>query len=420
MRGEIVAVGTELLLGQIVNTNAAYLARALAELGVEVYRQTVVGDNRQRLVAALRDALTRAELVVTCGGLGPTPDDLTREAVAEALGLPLLEDGEARRAIEEFCRRHGLPLDYGAERQAMVPAGSVVLPNEVGSAPGFIARDGDRVVVSLPGPPAELRPMLERAVAYLAALPGGRAQVILSRVLRLAGIGEAAAALAAGELLEGANPTVAPYARPGEVQFRITARAPSRGEAAALIARVEEELRRRLGEYVFGADDESMEVVVGNLLRRRGLALALAESCTGGLVSRKVTSVPGSSDYYVHGVVSYANEAKVRILGVPRETLERWGAVSWQTAVAMARGALALGADVAASTTGIAGPGGGTAAKPVGTVYFGLATPTAAWWRHRVFAGDRATVQEWAAQEALAMVWDFLRGREPGQLAPPG
>ncbi len=415
MRGEIVAVGTELLLGQIVNTNAAHLARRLAEVGVEVYRQTVVGDNRGRLVAALRDSLERADLVLTCGGLGPTPDDLTREAVAEALGLSLVEDAGARRAVEDFCRRHGLPEGAGVDRQSLVPVGATLLPNEVGSAPGFLVRRAGKVVVSLPGPPAELEPMLEKALAHLDTPVGG--QVILSRVLRLTGIGEAEAARVAGDLLEGANPTVAPYARPGEVQLRVTARARGREEAVSLIRPVEEELRRRLGDHIFGADEESLEAVVGSLLRRRGLTLALAESCTGGLISRKVTSVPGSSEYFIHGVVAYANEAKVGILGVPRETLARWGAVSWQTAVAMARGAASLGADVAVSTTGIAGPGGGTPAKPVGTVYFGLASAAGAWWRHRIFSGGRATVQEWAAQEALGMLWTFLRGREPGERA---
>ncbi len=415
MRGEIVAVGTELLLGQIVNTNAAHLARRLAEVGVEVYRQTVVGDNRHRLVAALRESLERAEVVLTCGGLGPTPDDLTREAVAEALAVPLVEDEEAGRAVSEFCRRHGLPAVGGVERQALVPLGAVVLPNEVGSAPGFLVRKGDRVVVSLPGPPAELEPMLEKALMHLGVAGGGR--VILSRVLRLTGIGEAEAARLAGDLLAGENPTVAPYARPGEVQLRVTARASGRAAALALIRPVEEELRRRLGDFIFGTDAQSLEAVVGGLLREKGLTLALAESCTGGLVSRRVTAVPGSSDYFRHGVVAYANEAKVRLLAVPKETLARWGAVSWQTAVAMARGAAALGADVAVSTTGIAGPGGGTPGKPVGTVYFGLADAAGAWWRHRLFGGGRATVQEWAAQEALGMLWSYLRGREPGERA---
>ncbi len=411
MVGEIVAVGTELLLGQILNTNARYLAQALARLGIDIYYQTVVGDNRERLAGVLSRALARSDVVITCGGLGPTADDLTREAVADALGLPLIEDEAARQVVESYFRRRGLDLaPAGNRRQWLLPAGARALRNEHGSAPGFILEAGGKVVISLPGPPGELRPMFEEQVLpYLSALPGRDGTVIVSRVLHLCGIGEAAAEELVRDLAEGSNPTLAPYAHPGQVDLRLTAKARSEEEARRLLAPLEEEVRRRLGEHVFGADEETLEAVVGALLRARGLRLALAESCTGGLVAERITRVPGSSDYFVFGAVTYANEAKERVLGVPAETLRRWGAVSRQTALAMAEGARALmDADVAVAITGIAGPTGGTPEKPVGTVYFGLSAREGSWWRKGSFTGDRETIRRWSAQEALTLLRSYL------------
>lgn len=410
MVGEIVAVGTELLLGQILNTNARYLAEALAGLGIDVYYQTVVGDNRGRLAGVLGQALGRSDLVVTCGGLGPTADDLTREAVADALGVPLVEDEAARRVVEAYFRRRGLALPEGNRRQWLLPAGARALENARGSAPGFVVEAAGKVVVSLPGPPAELQPMFEEQVLpFLEALPGRGGTVILSRVLHLCGIGEAAAEERVSDLMAGRNPTLAPYAHPGQVDLRLTAKAGSREAARALLAPLEEEVRRRLGEHVFGADGETLEGVVGELLRARGLTLALAESCTGGMVGERITRVSGSSDYFLFGAVTYANEAKERVLGVPAGTLRRWGAVSRQTAVAMAEGARrAIGADVAVSVTGIAGPTGGTPEKPVGTVYFGLSAREGSWWRRGAYTGDRQTIRRWSTQEALAFLRSYL------------
>lgn len=412
--GEIVAVGTELLLGQIINSNARFLAEALARLGVDVYFQTVVGDNQRRAAATFRQAVERSDLVISSGGLGPTEDDLTREAVAEALGLPLEEDAGAREVVEGYLARSGLPMSGEQRRQWALPQGARALANGVGSAPGFILERGGKVVICLPGPPAELVPMFNtRVVPYLEALPG-RAGVILSRVLHLSGIGEAAVEERVRDLLSGrTNPTVAPYARPGAVDLRVTAKAGDEAAARALIAPVEAALRERLHPWVFGADGETIEGEVGRLLRRRNLTLALAESCTGGLVGHRVTNVPGSSDYFLFGAVAYANRAKEAILGVPDETLRRWGAVSRQTAVAMAVGARRTGgADLGVATTGIAGPGGGSPGKPVGTVYFGLAAPEGAWWRQRVFSGDRETIKQWAAQESLTLLRLYLASPE--------
>ncbi len=407
---EILAVGTELLLGQIVNTNARFLAESLARLGIDVYYQTVVGDNLRRAAAAFRQALGRSDLVVSSGGLGPTEDDLTREAVADALGLPLEEDEAARGVVEAYLTRRGLPLSGGQRRQWSLPRGARALANEAGSAPGFIVEQGGKAVICLPGPPSELVPMFRRHVApYLEARPD-RGGVILLRVLHVSGVGEAAVEERVRDLLSGrTNPTVAPCARPGAVSLRITAKAADEATARAMIAPVEAAVRERLDPWVFGVDEETLEGEVGRLLRARGLTLALAESCTGGLIGHRITNIPGSSDYFLFGAVVYSNRAKEAILGVPGETLRRWGAVSRQTAVAMAEGVRRAGeADVGVATTGIAGPGGGTPEKPVGTVYFGLAAPEGAWWHHRVFTGERETIKQWAAQEALTLLRLYL------------
>lgn len=410
MVGEIVAVGTELLLGQILNTNARYLSQALARLGIDVYHQSVVGDNRARAAAVLRQALGRADLVITSGGLGPTEDDLTREAVADALGVGLEENREARAVVESYFRRRGRAAPAGNRRQWTLPAGARALANPNGSAPGFILEKDGRLVVCLPGPPGELQPMMEaEVIPLLAAHPGRRGTVIVSRVLHLGGIGEAAAEERVADLLAGTNPTVAPYAHPGQVDLRLTAKAATEEAARALLAPLEAAVRARLGRHLFGADDETLEAVVGERLRSRGLTLALAESCTGGMVAERITRVAGSSDYFLLGAVTYANSAKERLLGVPAETLRRHGAVSRETALAMAEGARRCGgASVAVSITGIAGPAGGTPEKPVGTVYFGLAAPEGRWWRRGAFPGDRETIRRWSAQTALYFLYSYL------------
>ncbi len=415
MKGEIIAVGTELLLGEIVNTNAQYLSRTLATLGVDLYYQSVVGDNLGRLVDVLRLALGRSDLVITCGGLGPTGDDLTRDAVARAAGLELVEDSEARRAVEDHYRRRGFPVPALALRQALVPAGARVLRNPAGSAPGFVVETAGRFIVALPGPPRELTSMFERSVRpFIAGLPGRRAQVIVSRVLRVCGLEEALVAERVADLMAGANPTVAPYASPGEVRLRVTAKAADEEAARALIAPVEAAIRDRLGRNVFGVDHETLEAAVGALLRERGMTLALAESCTGGLVGHRITNVPGSSDYFIFGAVVYANEVKQAVLGVPAETLRRWGAVSHETAAAMAEGVRRVaGTDIGIGITGIAGPGGGSPEKPVGTVFFGLATAEGTRTERRLFVGEREAVKERAAQEALTLLWLHLSAGGP-------
>lgn len=416
MKGEIVAVGTELLLGQIVNTNARYLAGSLARLGIDIYYQTVVGDNRERLVDTLRQALRRSGLVVTCGGLGPTEDDLTRQAVADSLGVGLKADEDVRKMVEDYCgRRH--PAGVCNHSQWFLPEGARPLRNDNGSAPGFILEARGKFIVCLPGPPRELEPMFERhVVPFLADLPGRTPMIIHSRVIHLCGIGEAAAEERIRDLLSSTNPSIAPYARPGQVDLRITVKASSAEEARRLIAPLEEEVRTRFDLHAFGADGETLPSVIGEALRLKGLTLSLAESCTGGSIGWAITDVEGSSDYFLFDAVVYANETKERVLGVPAELLGRWGAVSRQTAVAMAEGVRRVaGSDLAVSVTGIAGPAGGTPDKPVGTVFFGLAVPEGTWWRVSTFFGDRDTVRQWAVQEALTFLYFYLK-----QPADPG
>ncbi len=416
MRVELFSVGTELLLGDIVDTNAAYLAGKLSELGVNVYYKTTVGDNTERLVAALHIALGRSEVVLATGGLGPTEDDITAAAVAQVMAADLVEDEESAERIRSFARHRGIKLVDSLLKQARVPRGAIVVANPVGTAPGFILNSNGKTVIVLPGVPAEMKAMAEQTVLhYLAGRVEGEggAAVILSRVLRLAGIGESQAEAEIADLIRSqTNPTIAPYAKTHEVFLRVSARAVDREAAGVMIAPVEAEIRKRLGEHIYGADSETLEEVVGQMLREAGLKLAVAESCTGGLIGHRLTNIAGSSDYFIDSVVSYGNESKVKLLGVPEETLREHGAVSAETAKAMAEGVRRVsGADLGLSVTGIAGPSGGTAAKPVGLVYLGLADKTGTVTEELRLRGDRLMIKERAAQNALYLVYRRLSGK---------
>ncbi|MGE5573138.1 MAG: competence/damage-inducible protein A [Bacteroidota bacterium] len=409
MRAEVISIGTELLLGQIVDTNAAYISRRLAEIGVDVFHRATVGDNLERVAAAIADALARADIVITTGGLGPTEDDPTREAAAEALGLPLVVCEGARRRAESLLARAGHEVaGESALRQARIPRGATVIDNERGTACGFIAGKDGKALISMPGVPGEMRGMMETTVLpYLRSRVGNAGQVIRWKVLKICGPGEASVEETVRDLLhDRANPTVAPLVSLGEVMLRITAKAASPGEADALVAPVEAEIRRRLGVDVYGQDDDEIQDAVVRLLSEKGLTCAVAESVTGGLIAHKLTQVPGCSAVLGLAVTSYSNEAKRDMLGVPADALERCGAVSREVAIAMARGALERGrADIAVSTTGVAGPTGGSPEKPVGIVFSGLA------WRGGVacarlgFFGTRSEIKERAARRAL----DLLR-----------
>ncbi len=418
MNAEIVSVGTELLLGQIVDTDAVYLAKMLSRLGIGIYHRSTVGDNPERLKETLELALSRADLVITVGGLGPTQDDLTKEMVAEVLGDTFVEDAAHVQWLKDRASLRGwgnLPDSF--MKQALVPKHGRGIPNPQGTALGALFEMGGKIAICLPGPPNELIPMTNDSVEpYLSEKTSGTRSIILSRTLRIAGMGESLVEERAKDLMTSDNPTVAPYAKTSEVHLRITARAATPEDAEALIAPREAALRERLGDVVYGVDNETLEGAVIGLLKLLGQSVAVAESCTGGLIAKRLTDVPDASHVFGLGLVTYSNEAKIKYLNVPTETIERVGAVSAETAQAMAVGArIADGADIGISTTGIAGPGGGSDAKPIGTVHIGLAWDGGVISEHHHILGSRADVAYRASQNALALLRRFLMNPEDPQ-----
>src|ERR671917_2035105 len=368
---EIVTIGTEMLLGDLVDTNTVWMSNRLAKLGVGVYRHTTVGDNSDRIVGALRDAASRSDLVVTTGGLGPTSDDLTNEVLADVTGRGMVEYREARAHVDEKFRRFGRKPTANNYKQALFPEGTELIPNPLGTAMGALLEHEGTLFATLPGVPSEMRGMFEGSLEPLIRSRSDGS--IVSRTLWFAGIGESALAEQVQDFLDAADTTVAPLASQGKVRLRITTRAATQREAEEKIAPVEKEILSRLGDYHFGEDDETLESAVGRLLTERGATLALAESCTGGLLAKGLTDIAGSSAYFKEGLVTYSNESKERLLGVPKEMLLEHGAVSEPVARKMAEGARAVaGADYGLSVTGIAGPDGGTEEKPVGLVFVGL------------------------------------------------
>ena len=407
MRAEIISVGTELLLGQIVDTNAAYISKLLPECGVDLHYRVTVGDNESRLAEALKLALSRADVVFTIGGLGPTQDDLTKETVALVVGDEMVMDEESAEFMRSFFAARGIEMPENNLKQAMIPSRGRVLRNPLGTAPGaaFETEDG-KVVIVLPGPPREFIPMVnERVIPYLRERIGECAEVIRSRVLRIAGLGESTVEDKVKHLLSGLNPTVAPLASPGEVHLRITAKAASKSEADAMIDEMDKKLVSVLGGYIFGRDNETLEEVVVKSLLQRKLTLAIAESCTGGLIANRITDVPGSSAAFLAGIVSYSNEAKKELLGVPEQLLIDKGAVSEEVARAMAEGVRRVaGSDIGISVTGIAGPSGGTPQKPVGLVYLALNTEKGTVALRQQFSGSRVDIKLRTSQVALDML----------------
>ena len=413
MRCEIVGVGTELLLGQIVNTNAAWIGQRLADVGWDCLRHTVVGDNEARITEVLREALGRADGVIVTGGLGPTQDDVTREAIAALAGVPLVRRPELEEWLRERFAQMGARMAEMNLRQADVPEGARYIDNPRGSAPGLIVEVGGKPVYAVPGVPREMEGMLERVVLPDLAARAGEGRAIVSRVLRTAGVGESRLAERLTPLWEaagGGRVTLAYLASAGEVRVRLTAVGATKEEALAEIAPVEAKVRKELGDIVYGVDDETLEALVGRLLVERDQTLATAESLTGGLLGGRITAVPGSGDYYLGGVVSYANEAKADLLGVDRELLATDGPVSEPAAAAMAEGARrAFGADLGLATTGVAGPTEQDG-RPVGTLCLGVADAAGAATATMRAPGDRAQVRAWAATVAL----DLLRRRLEG------
>ncbi|MBD5646756.1 MAG: competence/damage-inducible protein A [Desulfovibrio sp.] len=411
MKAEIISVGTELLLGHTVNTDAAHVARELAAFGIDLEHVQTVGDNAARLEAALREALARSSLVICTGGLGPTEDDLTKETVARVAGRPLMEDAESLARLREYFGTR--PMGENQFKQALLPRGAEAFPNSVGTAPGCaVPVAEDKFVLLLPGPPSELLPMLEQSVRpFLGRRTGA---VIVSAMIRTFGIGEGAAAERIRDLMQGGNPTAATYATEGEMFVRVTAKAADEAAAQALAAPLVRAVCERLGDVVYGVDVPSLEAVVVRGLAAVGLHLVTAESCTGGLLAKRITDQPGSSAVFETGLVTYANASKVRLLGVPEDMLAAHGAVSPQTAAFMAEGArLRQGGDLGLGITGIAGPDGGTPEKPVGLVYIALSAPDGVWLRVMRPQG-RYLGRSWTRRRAASHALDLVRRRLAG------
>lgn len=373
MKAELISVGTELLLGQITDANAAFLAQRLAEAGVDVYFKQTVGDNVARVEDAVRLAMSRADLVVMTGGLGPTEDDLTVAAVAGLLGLELVHHDAIAETIRRFFATRGRVPPDTVYKQARIPAGARPIPNTRGTAPGVHLEHDNTTIIIMPGVPYEMEAMVTDYLLPLVRERMGTHTIIGSRVLRVTGEGESAVEARIKDLVGGTAPTVAPYAKLGEVHLRLTAKgAPD--EVRRLLDRGERLVRERLGRLVYGVDEQNLEQVTGALLTERGLTVSVAESCTGGLVGERFTNVPGSSAYFLGGVVAYSDAIKENLLGVDPATMAAFGAVSAETAAAMAEGIRRrTGSDLGLATTGIAGPGGGTEEKPVGLVFLALA-----------------------------------------------
>lgn len=406
MKCELIFVGTELLLGQIVNTNAVYLGENLANLGVDLYYSSVVGDNLDRIKDAIKHALSRSDLIIITGGLGPTFDDITREGIAEALGRELVFDPNVMAQIEEHFKRtkfHMLPMH---RRQAyVISSGCQVIPNLIGSAPGLIVEADGKWIIAMPGVPREMKKMCEdRVFPWIAEKVGN--VVIKSKVIKVAGMGESTVANEINDIVESlSNPTIAFLCSPGEVTVRITAKASNTDEAYQMINDVAQKVKDKLGDNVFGEDNQIIEQVVGKMLVDNHKTVALAESCTGGLVSDRITDISGSSDYFLGGVIAYSNQLKIDLLAVSKDDIDRYGAVSATVAEQMASGVRKLAkSDYGIGITGIAGPTGATSEKPVGLVYIGLSSKDKVYSKEFRFVGDRTGIKRWASQSALDML----------------
>lgn len=412
MTVELISVGTEILLGNIVNSNAAYLSEKLALLGLSCYHQSVVGDNEERMEAAIRLAVSRSDIVILGGGLGPTKDDLTKEVTARVFGKELYEDAHSKERIQSYFERMGRKVQITENnwKQAMVPEGAIVIDNDNGTAPGLIIEgENGKIAILMPGPPNEMKPMFETSVyPYLNRLqPEG----IYSKMVKLCGMGESQAETLVLDLLESqTNPTLAPYAKTGEVHFRITAKASDEAKAEELMKPMLDELYKRFGKLIYTTDENvTLEESIVATLKEKGMTLTTAESCSGGLLAGRIMNVSGASAVYNEGYITYANASKEKILGVKHETLEKYGAVSKETAYEMAVGAAkAAGADAALSVTGIAGPDGGTKEKPVGLVYVGCYVNGKVRVEEFRFTGNRSKNRDYAVVRALTLLREEL------------
>lgn len=404
---ELISVGTEILLGNIVNTNANYLSKKCAALGLSVYYEVSVGDNEKRLGEAIKSAMDHSDIVILTGGLGPTKDDLTKETVANVLGLDLVEDPYTKARIEEYFEKGKFKnITENNWKQAQIIEGAEVLDNNNGTAPGFIVetKNGKRVIL-LPGPPNEMKPMFEKSVyPYLAELND---QIFYSKMVKICGVGESQAETMVEDLIENqTNPTIAPYAKTREVHFRVTASAKTEEEAKKLIKPILKELKNRFKENIYTTEeDETLEENVVKLLKKYNLTVTTAESCTGGLVAGKIINVPGASDVFNEGVITYSNKSKRKYLGVNKSTLKKDGAVSARTVKEMVKGAaISTGSDTAIAVTGFAGPDDGTGETPVGLVYIACYVNEKSIVKEFVFKGNREKIREQSVISALDML----------------
>ena len=391
-------------MGDILNTDAQYLSIELAKLGISVIHQSTVGDNRERLLAQLDEAAKRSDIIILSGGLGPTPDDLTKEVCCEFFGKEMFLHEPTVEKIKKYFSSKGIEMAQNNLKQAMLPKDCVIFPNDNGTAPGMaIEKDGVHILV-LPGPPRELKPMFQNcAVPYLMQFSD---RIIVSHNIRTFGIGESSMAEMVNDLFDAQNPTVAPYAKDGEALLRVTAMAMTKEDAESLCEPVIEKIKKRLDAYVYGVDYNCIEEAAVAMLKEHHLKVATAESCTGGLIAKRITDVPGASEVFECGIISYANEIKHKVLGVSEDDLNKYGAVSEPVAKQMAQGALKVsGADIAVSVTGIAGPDSDSTDKPVGLVYIGLADKENVWVREiRTSRRDRSYNRYVSASNALNMI----------------
>lgn len=407
---ELISVGTELLLGNTVNTNASYLAEKCAALGLSLYYQTTVGDNFKRLEETLQVALNRSDVVILTGGLGPTQDDLTKEVAAKVMGKALVEDARTKERITEyFIKSQVITITENNWKQALIPEGAIVVDNNNGTAPGIIIEENNKSVIMLPGPPNELIPMfMDEIYDYLNKL---QPEIIYSQIVKLCGVGESTAETLIHDLIsEQSNPTIAPYAKVGEVHLRVTAKAKDEEEAKKLIKPVVKELKARFGKNVFSTDEtETLEEAVIKLLIKNELTLTTAESCTGGMLASRLVNVPGVSDVFRQGFITYSNKSKRKILSVQKSTLKKYGAVSEKTAKEMAKGGVfATDSDICVSITGIAGPEGGTEEKPVGLVYIACYINDKVTVKEFYFKGNRAKIREQSVVRALTLLRECI------------
>lgn len=404
---ELISVGTELLLGNIVNTNTQFLAEKCALLGLTMYHQVTVGDNHDRLAEVIRTALKRSDVIILTGGLGPTEDDLTKEVCAEVMGFPLVEDTHTHERIEEYFRNNIYKvIPDNNWKQAIVPAGCIVLDNDNGTAPGLIMEKYGKSAILLPGPPNELYPLfMNQVYPYLQKL---QPEVIRSQMVKICGVGESQVEDKILDLIDKQqNPTIATYAKTGEVHIRVTAKAATEEDAKKLVKPVVKEIKNRFGDYVYSTkEEETLEQAVVRLLKKYELTVTTAESCTGGLLAGRIINVPGASEVYNEGFITYSNKAKRKYLDVSKSTLKKYGAVSEQTAREMATGGVfATDSDACVAVTGLAGPDGGSEEKPVGLVYIATYMKDKVNVQKYQFKGNRAKIREQAVVKGL----DLLR-----------